>query len=71
MPHHNANGTASFFPTWVYERSDNAFSLNMIMDPDEYVFPVNNSSYTNVIRTIALNFADEAAATPSQESRRR
>ena len=37
------------------------FGINMVQPPDEYHWPVNNSVYTNVVASLAINFAIEAA----------
>ena len=58
-----ANGTASFFSTKVNERCPDVFILHMVLGPDEYAYPANNSAHTNAIASIALNFAAKAAAT--------
>eukprot|EP00040_Diaphanoeca_grandis_P037457 m.244109 g.244109 ORF g.244109 m.244109 type:complete len:778 (-) comp33822_c3_seq5:211-2544(-) len=47
-------GVASFYAARL--QGD---ALNMVMGPDEYAFPVNNSRYTNAVASIAIEAAIE------------
>ena len=42
--------------------------VNLVMGPDEYAWPVNNSAYTNAVAAIALDFATEAAGVLWQQA---
>ena len=41
------------------------YDFNMVMGPDEYAYPVDNSAYTNAVAKIALDFAQ---AQPQQST---
>ena len=53
-------GIADFYSKRV-AKSATGYDYNMVMGPDEYAYPVNNSAYTNAAANIALSFAIEAA----------
>jgi trehalose/maltose hydrolase-like predicted phosphorylase len=44
------------------EDQQQEWDYNMVMGPDEYAYPVNNSAYTNAVASIAMSFAAEAAS---------
>ncbi|KAM7437219.1 hypothetical protein ABFA07_013132 [Porites harrisoni] len=54
--------TAEYWASRVdYDAKQDKYVINHVMPPDEYHYPVNNSLYTNVVATINLLFAQEAA----------
>lgn len=56
------SGIADFYASRVIANADGSYSINQVMPPDEYHYPVNDSVYTNVVAAAALSFAAEAAA---------
>ena len=50
-----ANGTASFFVACVDEQSTDVFTLEMVLDPDEYACSID-SACTNHVAGISPNF---------------
>jgi len=51
------SGIADFYAARVEPANGGGFDLNMVMGPDEFAWPVNNSAYTNAVVRIALEFA--------------
>ncbi|KAK0042299.1 acid trehalase-like protein 1 isoform X1 [Biomphalaria pfeifferi] len=45
----------------TYNETDDTFSINGVMPPDEFNFPVNDSVYTNSIAALNLRFANQLA----------
>jgi trehalose/maltose hydrolase-like predicted phosphorylase len=56
------SGIADFYASRVTTNADGSYSINQVMPPDEYHYPVNDSVYTNVVAASALSFAAEAAS---------
>lgn len=55
------SGVADFYASRATPNADGSYSINQVMGPDEYHYPVNDSAYTNVAAAQALAFAAEAA----------
>jgi trehalose/maltose hydrolase-like predicted phosphorylase len=54
------SGVADFWASRA-TASGNSYSINDVMPPDEYDFPVDNSAYTNVAAITSLQIAQRAA----------
>ncbi|XP_059156328.1 protein-glucosylgalactosylhydroxylysine glucosidase-like isoform X2 [Physella acuta] len=53
--------TAKFWSSRVTQNPDHTYSIQGVMPPDEYNYPVNDSAYTNSIASINLAFANTLA----------
>eukprot|EP00039_Didymoeca_costata_P001279 m.51219 g.51219 ORF g.51219 m.51219 type:complete len:846 (+) comp10717_c0_seq2:16-2553(+) len=51
------SGVASFYANRVSANADGTYSYNMVMGPDEYAYPVNNSATTNAVAIQAIKAA--------------
>lgn len=62
-------GIADFYAKRAVPNNESGrYDINIVMGPDEYAYPVNNSAYTNAVATIALDFATEAAGVLWQQA---